>query len=78
MSYKLQTLLVIAAVVLLRLPFLNQAIQGDEVYYLVGAQHALIEPLHPKHVDFAFNGKIVSMQGHTHPPFNVWYLGLIL
>ncbi len=78
MSYKLQTLFVIAAVFLVRLPFLNQAIQGDEVYYLAGAQHALIEPLHPKHVDFAFNGKIVSMQGHTHPPFNVWYLGLLL
>ena len=68
----------ILAVLLLRLPFVNQAIQGDDVYYLIGANHALIEPMHPKHVNFAFNGKVVSMQGHTHPPFNVWYLGLLL
>ena len=69
---------VIIAVLALRLPFLNQAIQGDDVFYLAGAKHAQIEPLHPKNVEFPLSGKMVSMQGHTHPPFNVWYLGLIL
>ena len=69
---------VIAAVLALRLPFLNQAIQGDDIFYLAGAKHAQIEPLHPKNVDFPLSGKMVSMQGHTHPPFNVWFLGLIL
>ena len=69
---------VIAAVLALRLPFLNQAIQGDDVFYLAGAKHSQIEPLHPKNVEFPLSGKMVSMQGHTHPPFNVWYLGLIL
>ena len=69
---------VIAAVLALRLPFLNQAIQGDDVFYLAGAKHAQIEPLHPKNVEFPLSGKMVSMRGHTHPPFNVWYLGLIL
>jgi len=42
-----QTLLVIVLVLALRLPFLHQAIQGDDVYYLYGAEHAQIEPLHP-------------------------------
>ena len=46
----------LAAVVLLRLPFLNQAIQGDDVYYLAAAQHAQIDPLHPNHVRYVFLG----------------------
>lgn len=76
--WKRQALIVVAFVLALRLPFLTQAIQGDDVYYLFGAQHAQIEPLHPKHTSYAFQGDVVSMQGHPHPPFNVWYLGAIL
>lgn len=75
---KRQALIVIAFVLALRLPFLFQPIQGDDIYYLLGAQHAQIEPLHPKHTQYAFQGDVVSMQGHPHPPFNVWYLGAIL
>ena len=41
---------------LLRLPFLNQAIQGDDHIYLTEAQHALIEPLHPSDVKYVFRG----------------------
>ena len=37
-----------ALVLLIRLPFLNQAIQGDDHIYLTEAQHALIDPLHPE------------------------------
>ncbi len=73
-----QALLVIAAVLLIRLPFLNQAIQGDDVYYLAGAQHAQIDPLHPNHARYAFLGQIVEMQGHPHPPLNAWFLALLL
>ena len=76
--WKRQALIVIAFVLALRLPFLSQPIQGDDVYYLYGAQHAQIEPLHPKHTSYAFQGDVVSMQGHPHPPFNVWYLGALL
>ncbi len=76
--WKRQALIVIAFVVALRLPFLFQPIQGDDIYYLFGAQHAQVEPLHPKHTAYAFQGDVVSMQGHPHPPFNVWYLGSIL
>lgn len=76
--WKRQALIVIVFVLALRVPFLWQAIQGDDVYYLFGAQHAQIEPLHPKHTAYAFQGNVVSMQGHPHPPFNAWYLGAVL
>ncbi|HTA72395.1 MAG TPA: glycosyltransferase family 39 protein [Bryobacteraceae bacterium] len=72
-------LLIVALFVLaLRLPFLNQAIQGDDVYYLAEAQHAQIEPLHPKHVQYAFMGRMVDMRGQPHPPLNAWFLALLL
>ncbi len=73
-----QVLLVVAAVLLLRLPFLRQAIQGDDVYYLVGAEHAQIDPLHPTHAKYVFLGNVVDMRGHPHGPFNTWFLGLLL
>jgi hypothetical protein len=72
------SLWVILAVLLIRLPFLNQAIQGDDVYYLAGAEHAQLDPLHPNHTRYVFMGKMVDMQGHPHPPFNAWYLGALL
>ncbi len=69
---------VVAVVLLLRLPFLNQAIQGDDIYYLAGAEHAQIDPLHPNHARYVFLGDEVSMQGHPHPPLNVWILAALL
>jgi len=71
-------LLTLIFVVLLRVPFLDQAIQGDDIYYLAGAEHAQIDPLHPNHARYAFLGQIVPMQGHPHPPLNAWFLGLLL
>jgi len=65
-------------VVVLRLAFINQPIQGDDVNYLAEAQHAQIEPLHPNHFNFAFQGEMVAMQGNPHPPLNGLYLGAIL
>ena len=63
-------LLIAAIVILLRLPFLNQAIQGDDPYYLYGAMHAQIDPLHPTHVRYLFQGDLVDMRGHSHGPLN--------
>src|SRR5258706_16116468 len=63
---------------IVRLPFLNQAIQGDDVNYLYGAEHAQIDPLHPTHTRYAFMGRIVDMRGHPHPPLNAWYMALLL
>src|ERR1017187_4507746 len=51
--------LVLAVVLLIRLPFLNQAIQGDDVHYL-------------------FLGDRVDLRGFPHPPFNAWFLALLL
>ena len=70
--------LVILVVLLLRLPFLNQAIQGDDAYYLAAAAHAQIDPAHPNHVTIVFLGKEVSLRGHPHPPLNGWVLGGLL
>jgi len=71
-------LLILAAVLLIRLPFLNQAIQGDDVYYLAGAQHAQIDPLHPNHTRYVFTGEVIDLRGHPHPPLNCWVLAGLL
>jgi hypothetical protein len=73
-----QTLLIVAIVLALRLPFLHQAIQGDDLYYLYGAEHAQIEPLHPDHAKYLFDGDLVDMRGHSHPPLDSWILGALL
>jgi hypothetical protein len=70
--------LVLAVVLLIRLPFLNQAIQGDDAYYLAQAEHAQIDPLHPNHGTYVFLGDRVDMRGFPHPPFNAWFLALLL
>lgn len=69
---------VLAVVLLIRLPFLNQAIQGDDVYYLAQAEHAQIDPLHPNHGHYVFLGDPVDMRGFPHPPFNAWFLAALL
>jgi len=72
-------LLLLGLVLLIRLPFLNQAIQGDDHIYLTEAQHALVDPWHPNDVKYVFLGGEVDLRGHSHPPGNAWPLaGLIL
>ena len=73
-----RTLAIIALVILLRLPFLNQPIQGDDVYYLYGAEHAQIDPLHPLDTRYMFLGDMVDMRGHPHGPVNPWILAILL
>jgi hypothetical protein len=73
-----QTLAIVALVLALRLPFLYQAIQGDDLYYLYGAEHAQIEPLHPDNAKYLFQGDLVEMRGNSHPPLNSWILGALL
>ncbi|MDQ2899959.1 MAG: glycosyltransferase family 39 protein [Acidobacteriota bacterium] len=67
-----------AAVLLLRVPFLTQAVQGDDPYFLASAEHAQIDPLHPNHTTYVFEGRNVDFRGFPHPPLNAWILaGLI-
>ncbi|HEY7336699.1 MAG TPA: glycosyltransferase family 39 protein [Bryobacteraceae bacterium] len=73
-----QFLILAGLALALRLPFLNQAIQGDDLYYLYGAEHAQIDPLHPTHTQYLFLGDLVDMRGQSHPPLNSWILGLLL
>jgi hypothetical protein len=73
-----QVLIIVALVLALRLPFLHQAIQGDDLYYLYGAEHAQIDPLHPTHTSYVFRGELADMRGHSHPPLNSWILGGLL
>jgi dolichyl-phosphate-mannose-protein mannosyltransferase len=73
-----RTLALVALVILLRLPFLNQPIQGDDVYYLYGAEHAQIDPLHPLDTRYMFSGDMVDMRGHPHGPMNSWILAILL
>jgi hypothetical protein len=78
MSAPRDLLIVGLFVLALRVPFLDQAIQGDDVYYLAEAEHAQIEPWHPKHTEYVFLGRTVDMRGQPHPPLNAWYLALLL
>ncbi len=72
-------LLIVALVVLaLRLPFLNQALQGDDILYLTEAEHAQIDPLHPKHTTYVFMGRDIDMRGQSHPPLDAWFLALLI
>jgi hypothetical protein len=70
--------LLLALVFLLRLPFLNQAIQGDDDTYISEAEHALIDPLHPAHTTYVFRGVDVDLRGHSHPPLDAWTLAALL
>jgi hypothetical protein len=73
-----QLILIALVVLALRLPFLNQALQGDDVLYLTEAAHAQVEPLHPKHTEYVFMGRDIDMRGQSHPPLNAWFLALLL
>jgi hypothetical protein len=72
-------LVIIAFVVLLmRLPFVYQALQLDDIYYLTGAQYAQTNPLHPHHATYIFEGVVSDMRGHPHPPLDTWVLALLI
>jgi hypothetical protein len=78
MSSRRGLLLILAFAVLIRLPFLGQAIQGDDDIYLTEGAHAQIEPWHPLHTTYVFRGERVDLRGHTHPPLDGWVLGALI
>ena len=73
-----QFLLVLGLVLLIRVPFLNQAIQGDDHIYLTEASHALIDPLHPDNTTYVFQGEEVDLRGQPHPPLDGWVLAALI
>src|SRR3954452_17309083 len=62
----------LALVLLIRIPFFSQAIQGDEHQYLTEAAHAQIDPLHPENTTYVFLGDLVDQRAQPHPPLNAW------
>ena len=68
----------LAVVLLLRLPFLNQAIQGDDNIYITEGAHALVDPLHPGNVPYVFQGREVDLRGHPHPTTYGWFLAPLI
>lgn len=73
-----QVVIITLAVLALRLPFLNQAIQGDDILYLTEAAHAQVDPLHPKNTTYVFMGRDIDMRGQSHPPLDAWFLALLI
>jgi Dolichyl-phosphate-mannose-protein mannosyltransferase len=71
-------LLLAGLVLLIRLPFLAQPIQGDDVYYLAMARNGLVDPLHPMQMGYVYQGQQIWMAGHSHPPLNNYILLLLL
>jgi hypothetical protein len=67
-------LLLLAAAAGFRLAYLDHPVQGDDYYYLAGAMHGQIDPAHPNHARYIFQGREVDMRGHPHPPLNVFVL----
>ena len=62
----------------LRLPFLNQAIQGDDHIYLSEARARPGRSAASQQHQYVFRGDEVDLRGHPHPPLDGWVLaGLI-
>jgi hypothetical protein len=68
----------LALLLLIRLPFLNQAVQGDDHTYIAEAAHAQVDPLHPLHFKIVFLGDEIDLRGHPHPPLNAWTLAALI
>ncbi len=71
-------LVLVALVALIRLPFLDEAVQGDDVYYLLLAENARVDPWHPMQMGFRLQGETVWAAGHTRPPGNAYLLAALL
>ncbi|MCB1022327.1 MAG: glycosyltransferase family 39 protein [Acidobacteria bacterium] len=75
---KRDLLILFALAVLVRLPFLDEAVQGDDVYYLLIAENARVDPWHPMQMGFRLQGETVWAAGHTRPPGNAYLLAGLL
>lgn len=71
-------LILFGLVLLIRLPFIVQPIQGDDAFYLIFAKNALVDPLHPLQTSFRLMGETVWGAGHTRPPGVAWTLAPLL
>ncbi len=65
-------------VLAIRLPFVEQPVQGDDVYYLLIAENARVDPAHAMQFGFRLQGETVWAAGHTRPPGNAYLLAALL
>ena len=77
MSRSRQFLLLGGFTLLLHLPFLFQPVHEDEVNYLDMAEQVLERPLTPLNFRYVFQGRLVDMAGHPHPPLNAYFLAML-
>lgn len=73
-----EVLIVVACVLLLRLPFIGIPAQWDDFNYLAAGEYALTNPAHPSWFQFVFHGHAVDMRGHPHPPGVAWILAALM
>ncbi len=63
----------------LHLPFVTEAFHMDDVYYLDIARNVFQHPLFPLDLPYVFEGQVVTLWGHTHPPLNSYFIaGMLL
>ena len=72
-----QLLALLLVTLALHLPFLNQAFHMDDGRDIELARNALQKPLFPNDMLYVFDGVVVSMAGHSHPPLNAYFLALV-
>jgi len=75
----LDLVLLVGLALTLSAPFVAQAFHIDDVLYLDIARNVFKNPQFPLDMPYVFEGKLVTMWGHTHPPLNSYLLaGLLL
>ncbi len=72
-----QLLLLTVFTLAIHAPFLGQGPQADEVNYLDIASQVFEHPATPLDFSYVFQGHVVDMGGHSHPPLNAYFLALI-
>jgi 4-amino-4-deoxy-L-arabinose transferase-like glycosyltransferase len=64
---------------LLVVPFVSQPIHMDDAIFLDIGRHVVKTPWHPMDFPYIFEGQQISdMASHSHPPFNGYWIGMLL
>lgn len=60
--------------VVLHLPFIGEAFHLDDAQYLDVALNVFHNPLFPMDLPSVFEGRHLTLWGHTHPPLNAYFI----
>ena len=64
----------VSLTILLHAPFVGQAFHLDDVQYLDVALNVPHNPLFPMDLPSVFEGRHLTLWGHTHPPLNAYLI----